>query len=175
MEKKLSAQKITFTVLLCLWIIVTCLVILALHLPVYWPAFAILNLLTITGFTKANYIKIFASSVSGMVFAMLDVLGTQFLTPYLGAEVAAFTTLFFVMFVILAFDKVFPTFLNIYAFVIFTFSTVNLPSFYKSWGLTIVTALVGGGIAVIGTVGIEKFVAKLFSKRKGEEKAPLNA
>lgn len=169
MGKKISGQKLLIAFFTALWIAIIVAVLGIFKITVIWPAMTALNIIAIIGMSKGNIIKTFASCISGIAIALIYVYGASMLVPQLGQEMAFLLGLVVILFFILAFDEVFPTFINSFALIVFVYCTVNMTVFSQSVIPTVISALVGGGFALVGVIGIHALVAKHSNKKTATE------
>lgn len=161
---KLSWHKVIISALIALWVVVTVVILDIFHIAIYWPTFTVLNLLTIIGFTKHNIAKIFLSCIAGIGISLLFIHTSTFLTPLLGAMASNLLMLFLVIFAILALDEVLPICLNTHTVIVFAYCMVNAHEFAIIWPHTLISTVLGGGIALAGIMVIIKISPKLARK-----------
>ncbi|NLD92097.1 MAG: hypothetical protein GX639_05440 [Fibrobacter sp.] len=159
--EKITRMKVLTSTAIVLWILFTIWVLSLMGFETLWPAFTVLNLLTLAGgFDKQSIIKIFASSTAGILLALVLVYIMVFITPLVGESLALYIALFLVLMVLLTVDVVFPMFINTNTFIVLTYALVNVPEFMVDWPKYLATVFIGGVIALIGVMGIIKLVTK---------------
>lgn len=165
----ITKTKVLTSTAIVLWILFTIWVLSLMGFSALWPAFTVLNLLTLSGaFDKQNIIKIFASSVAGILLALVLVYLMMFLTGVVGESLSLYISLFVVLMVLLTVDVVFPMFINTNTFIVLTYALVNVPQFMEEWHKFLASVFIGGGIALVGVLGIIKFAAKKAEKGTNE-------
>ena len=162
--KKITGIKILTSFLIVIWILLTIWVLHLMGLTTAWPAFTVLNLLSLTGFDKQNIIKIFVSSTVGIILGVIFVYSISMTTPLFGATLSVYICLFIILMILLTVDVVFPMFLNTHTFIVFTYAMVNVTQFAVEWSKLLLTVYIGGGIALAGVMAIIKFIAKMTEK-----------
>lgn len=159
-EEKLKDVKILPSFLIVIWILFTLWLLSLIGLTTAWPAFRVLNLNTIIGINKSNIIKVFASSTSGILIAVIFLYLVGITTPLIGHLPAIYSWLFVILMVLLTLEPVFPVFINTHAFIVLTYALVDITTFVQDWPKTLVTVYLGGGFALAGVIGILKLVGK---------------
>lgn len=162
--EKITHIKLLTSFLIVLWILFTIWLLNLMGLATAWPAFTVLNLLSLTGFDKQNIIKVFVSSTSGIIFGVIFMSSISIATPILGGTLAVYVSLFIILMVLLSVDVLFPMFINTHAFIVFTYAMVNITQFAGEWTKLLITVYVGGGIALAGVLAIIKFITKMTAK-----------
>ena len=152
--EKITRTKLLASFLIVVWIIFTIWLLSLMGLHTAWPAFTVLNLLSLTGFDKQNIIKIFASSTSGIIFGVIFMYSISLATPIFGVTIAVYSSLFIILMLLLTVDVLFPIFINTHAFIVFTYAMVNITQFAGEWPKLLVTVYFGGGIALAGVMAI---------------------
>lgn len=166
--KKITGIKILTSFLIVTWILLTIWVLHLMGLTTAWPAFTVLNLLSLTGFDKKNIIKIFESSTVGIILGVIFVYSISMTTPLLGSTLSVYVCLFIILMILLTVDVIFPMFLNTHTFIVFTYAMVNVTQFAAEWSKLLFTVYVGGGIALAGVMAIIKFITKMTEKNSAE-------
>jgi hypothetical protein len=166
--EKITRTKLVTSLIIVLWILFTIWLLNLFGFTTAWPAFTVLNLLSLTGFDKQNIIKVFASSTSGIIFGVIFIHGISLLTPILGETLSVYLSLFVILIILLSVDVLFPMFINTQAFIVFTYAMVNAAQFAGEWVKLLITVYVGGGIALAGVLLIIKVITKKTEKSTSE-------
>lgn len=159
-NEKLRLSWIATSVLIVLVTLSTLYLMNLLGMHIAWPAFTVLNLIFIIGATKKNIITVFASSVSGILFGVIFLHMMEWLTPVFGANLTIYVVLFTILTVLIGLQEVLPIICNTYAFVVLTYALVDATGFAQAWPMLLLTVFFGGGIALVGCLGVLKFMGK---------------
>jgi len=155
---KLDKQRLVFGIYLLVIIAVFELVMDRLHLPA-WPAFVAMIFFFVEHMDVKKAPHILVGGACGIACILLAKPIVSAFAPSIGIEFATIAFILIVVYAIVAFGEMLPTFINNYTFMYLTITGIAVQLPHPNPFSWMAITLVGGGLLIASVIGIGRLMA----------------